>query len=339
MSKKVRLLDIAHEAGVSRATVSLALRQHTSIPVHTRDRIKRIARELGYVYNRGAASLRTASTNLVGIVVHDITNPYFAEVVASIQDEMRGRGRIVLFGNSSDTHDCQVELISAFREYNVDGVILCPSADTDINWLRQIQSWKLPLVLFSRDIPDLAIDYVAANNEGGMHDATMHLLSLGHKRIAMIGANYRISTGQERLRGYLEALRKSGITVDQSLIIEGPATRDFGMQALFQVMANDNPATAAVCFNDVIGFGVMLGLRQMGLEAGTHFSVVGFDDVSEAVLWRPALTSVDFSREGIGREAVALLMRRIASPEASPKRIIIEGALCPRDSCGYNRFT
>ena len=331
---KVRLLDIAREVGVSRAAVSLALRNHPSIPAQTRDRITQTAHKLGYVYNRGAANLRTASTQTVAVVVHDVTNPYFAEIVAAIQDEMNEHGRIVLFGNTRDSQARQAEFIDTVREYNVDGVILCPAVDTDMTWMRRVQSWQLPLVLFSRDLPDLAIDYVAGNNEEGMRAATRYLLELGHRRIAMIGANRLISTGRERLNGYLKALQEFGVAADPALIVEGPPTRALGMEALLKIIADEDPATAAVCFNDVLAFGVMLGLRRLGLEAGTHFSVVGFDDISEATLWRPALTSLGFSREELGRAAVALLLRRISDPEASPKRIIIQNELRLRESCG-----
>lgn len=331
---RVRLVDIAEEAGVSRATVSLALRNHTSIPEKTRQRIQTTARRLGYVYNRGAASLRMAATHTVGVVVNDVTNPYFAEIVAAIQDEMSNQQRVVLFCNSRESHARQVAFVDTIREYSADGVILCPAVDTDPAWVRQVQGWGMPLVLFSRNLPELAIDYAGSDNQEGMRKATEHLLGLGHRRIAMIGANSRISTGWERLAGYLQALEEAGLEPDPALILEGPPSRDFGLAALLQLLDSDTPPTAAVCFNDVLAFGVMLGLKRLGLEAGADFSVVGFDDISEATLWRPALTSPGFSREKLGRAAVSLLLRRLAEPEAPPRQHIIAHDLRIRQSCG-----
>lgn len=331
---RIRLLDIAKEAGVSRATVSLALREHPSIPERTRLKIHQTAKFLGYVYNRGAANLRTASTQSVGVVVHDITNPYFAEVIAAIQDEINARGRVVLFGNTYDSHDRQKSFVNTLREYNVDGIILCPAVDTDLDWLKEVRSWSIPLVLYSRDIPEAGLDYAGGDNERAMAEATRHLVELGHRRIAMIGVNQRISTGRERLAGYLATLKECGIDPDPSIILEGQPTRSFGMSALLDLAEMRSPPTAAVCFNDVIAFGVMLGLNRLGWEAGRDFSVIGFDNIEEAELWQPALTSTGFPRAELGRAVASLLMDRIASPSHSARKVTLTNSLHIRESCG-----
>lgn len=329
---KVRLIEVAGEAGVSRATVSLALRSDPSIPERTRARIQEAARRLGYVYNRGAASLRTASTQTVGVVVHDVTNPYFAEIVAAVQNEMSRRGRVVLFGNTQECTVRQAEIIETFREYNVDGIILCPAAGTRPESVMQVQESGLPLVIFSRDMPGAEIDYVGSANVEGMRDATAHLIAAGHRRIAMIGANNEIATGRDRQAGYFLALEEAGIPRETSLVAPGPATRDFGMRAIRMLLERDPSLTGCVCFNDVTAFGVMLGLRWSGKEAGRDFSVIGFDDIAEASLWQPALTSLGVSREELGHHTAELLLRRIAEPLAPPKRIVLPFELRQRDS-------
>ena len=330
--RKVRLIEVAREAGVSRAAVSLALRGHPSIPERTRLRIQEAAQHLGYVYNRGAASLRTASTQTVGIIVHDVTNPYFAEIVAAVQDEMTRHRRVVLFGNTQESTTRQAEFIEAFREHNVDGLILCPAAGTRPETIADIQRNGLPLVIFSRDIPEARVDYVGGANFEGMQKATAHLIFAGHRRIAMVGANMDTATGRDRLAGYRAALVEAGIPQDPALVLEGPATRDFGSWAIKALTAHDPDLTACVCFNDVLAFGVMLGLRVDGKEAGRDFSVVGFDDIAEATLWRPALTSLGISREELGRRVVELLLRRVEEPDAPPKRIILDFELRSRET-------
>ncbi|MEQ8934145.1 MAG: LacI family DNA-binding transcriptional regulator [Silicimonas sp.] len=330
--RKVRLIEVAREAGVSRSAVSLALRGHPSIPERTRNRIQEAVQSLGYVYNRGAASLRTASTQTVGIIVHDVTNPYFAEIVAAVQDEMTRHGRVVLFGNTQESTTRQAEFIETFREHNVDGLIVCPAAGTRPETVADVQRSGLPLVIFSRDIPEANVDYVGGANLEGMQKATAHLISAGHRRIAMVGANMEIATGRDRLAGYRAALAEADIPEDPALVIEGPATRDFGLQAIKSLMAQDPNLTACVCFNDVLAFGVMLGLRNDGKEAGRDFSVVGFDDVAEATLWRPALTSLGFSHEELGRQVAELLLRRVGQPDAPPKRVVMDFELRSRDT-------
>lgn len=331
---RVRLLDIAKEAGVSRATVSLALRAHPSIPERTRLKVQQTARFLGYVYNRGAANLRTASTQSIGVVVHDVTNPYFAEIIAAIQDEMNAQGRMVLFGNTHDSHERQAQFLETLREYNVDGIVLCPAVDTDIDWLAGVRDWSIPIVLYSRNIPQVGLDYAGGDNVEGMADATRHLLELGHRRIALIGVNLRISTGRERLDGYVRALTDFGIDVDMSLVSQGPPTRAFGMASFLDLVQHPSPPTAAVCFNDVIAFGVMLGLKRLGWEAGREFSVVGFDDIEEATLWHPTLTSIGFPRVELGNAVAQLLTERIKSPDGPVRHVSIKNTLHVRDSCG-----
>ena len=330
--RKVRLIEIAQRVGLSRATVSLALRHHPSIPPPTRERIQTAARELGYVYNRGAASLRTASTLTVGVVVHDVTNPYFAELVAAIQEEMTRRGRVVLFGNTQESPVRQAEFIATFREYNVEGIFLCPASGTDPATIRDLKESGLPLVIFSRDMPGIETDYVGGANFQGMRDATARLIALGHRRIAFVGVNRSITTGRDRLGGYLKAMDEAGLAVNPSSLLNGPASREFGVEAIGELLAREHPPTACVCFNDVTACGVMLGLLRAGREPGTDFSVIGFDNITEASLWRPGLSSLYCSRQELGRSAAGLLMRRLSDPAAPPSRVVLPLQLIERDS-------
>jgi len=315
--------DIARAAGVSRATVSLVLRNSSTIPHRTREHVLRCAEQLGYVYNRGAASLRTASTHTVGLVVHDITNPYFAETVAAIQRELGKQGRVAFLGDTGDSPEQQRAFVDTIREYNVDGIIMSPAAGTDAAWIARLKDWRLPCVTFSRTLADADVDYVGGDNFGGTRQATEHLLALGHRRIAMIGANQAISTGRERLAGYRGALSDAGLKSDENLIVACPATRKAGHDALIHLLCQKNAPTAAVCFNDVIAFGVMLALQNLGRKAGKDFSVIGYDDVPEAVLWSPGLTTQRVVCDAIGQTAVRLLLRRLAEPTAPTERVII----------------
>jgi LacI family transcriptional regulator len=288
------------------------------------------AEALGYVYNRGAASLRTASSHMVGLVVHDITNPYFAEIATTIQRELGAHERVVLLGDTGDSHERQRTIVDTVREYNVDGIIMSPAADTDAAWVADLQRWRLPCVLFSRNLPNIELDYVGADNLGGMRKQIEHLIALGHRRIAMIAASNVISTGRERLDGYLAALAEAGLEVDPALIVFCPTTREAAHNTIIQLLQQDDPPTAAACFNDVAAFGVMLALHNLGLRVGEDFSVVGFDDVSEAILWRPGLTTQRVPCENIGKTAVRLLLRRLTDRTLHPEQVILEPELMIR---------
>lgn len=319
--RRVTLSDIAEAAQVSRATVSLVLRNSSSIPERTRAHVMKHAHALGYVYNRGAASLRTASTHIVGLVVHDVTNPYFAEIVAVIQRELAARNRMAFLGDTHDSPQAQEAFVATLREYNVDGVIMSPAAGTDPQWLEQLRRWRLPCVLYSRTIDGAGVDSVSGDNFAGMREQTGRLIELGHDPIAMIGANETISTGRDRLRGYIAALEEAGRAADPDLIVACPATREAGHDAMIRLLRSDKPPTAVVCFNDVLAFGAMLALQNLGLKVGRDVSVTGYDDIAEAVLWRPALTTQRLSCETIGKEAVRLLLRRLEEPDAAPESV------------------
>jgi LacI family transcriptional regulator len=331
---RATLADIAQASGVSKATVSLVLRNHPSIPERTRQRVLEAADQLGYVYNRGAASLRSSQTHLIGLAVNDLTNPYFAEVTAAIENALTTQHRIVVMSNTDESPEKQSAFVASIREYNVAGLLLVPAKGTVPGFIDQLRSWRLPFVLVSRSVAGAEADLVQADHRAGMTAATEHLIGLGHRRISFIGLNVEISTGRERLQGYRQALAQGGIELDPELILSGPATRDEGMAELFTLLDGPNPPTAAVCFNDVLAFGVMLGLRARGLIPGVDFSVLGFDDIAEATLWRPALTSVAVPSKLIGQTAAELLVERIGQIDAPANVVLLPAELMIRETTG-----
>jgi len=334
LPRKVTINEIAAATDLSKATVSLVLRNSPSIPEKTRARVLEAARKLGYVYNRGAASLRGQSTGTVGIVVNDLTNPYFAEIVASIQSRLNDIGRFSFLCNAGEDVDVQRSFVEKLREHNVDGIALCPVAGTKSEWLREVAASGTPLVLFSRHV-DAGVDSIGPDNFGGMRLAMEHLIELGHRRIAMVGANERNSTGTERLEGYLKALSVARLPSARALIKHCAPTRDEGFRAAQELMRSSSPPTAIVCFNDVLAFGVMLGLRDMKLRPGKDVSVTGFDDIAEAGLWRPRLTTVAIPRAELAVEASSRLIARIENTSAGASgRTLIQTKLIVRETTG-----
>lgn len=330
--RKVTINDIAAATDLSKATVSLVLRNNPSIPKATRERVLEAAARLGYVYNRGAASLRSGSTDTVGLVVNDLTNPYFAEIVAAIQRRLTAAGRFSFLCNTGEDLSVQASFVEKLREYKVDGIILCPAEGTDPAWLRKASDAGVPLVLLSRFV-DAGIDSVGPDNFGGVRLAMEHLIERGHQRIAMVGANERTSTGIERLEGYRKALKVARLDVDESLIKRCVPTRDAGFAAAIELMALRDRPTAIVCFNDILAFGVMLGLRSLRLTPGEDISVIGFDDIAEAALWRPALTTIAIPRDALAEEACHLLLSSLGRERTTPAaRILLPTSIALRDT-------
>ena len=331
---RVTLTDIAADAGVSRATVSLVLRNVPVVAEETRQRVLSSMRQLGYVYHRAAASLRTQRTHAVGLIVTDITNPFFAEIIVAIEDKLGNAGYVTLLGNTSETVSKQERLIATMQEYPADGLLLCPAMDRSTTVAKRIQNCRIPRVLFVRSLPGVDCDYVGVDNVFGAQSAVEHLVVLGHRRIAFIGGASDVSSRKERVTGYENALRKSRCHVDPSRILTSPPNRQGGYQAMQQLLRLPEIPTAALCFNDMVALGAMQALSAAGKTAGQDFALVGFNDVAEAALCRPALTTIATTPGKIGEAAAELLLDRIAHPTQPNRKLILRPRLIVRESCG-----
>lgn len=335
--RKLTLRDLARHAGVSPATVSLVLRKSPLVAEATRERVLTSMRTLGYVYNRGAASLRTKRTHTVGVAINELINPYFAELTAAIERALNRIGYSVFLSNSAEDPVHQDHFIETMREYNADGLIICPAENTTVQSLNHLSQFRVPCVQISRFVEGANIDYAGSDHRRGTFLATEHLISLGHTRIAMIGGNERSSTGIERRQGFVAALEAHGVPFDPAMMVTCSHTREGGSRAIHDLLTRNDPPTAAACYNDLLAFGVMLGLRQLGREPGKDFAVIGCDDVSEAALWHPALTSLAIDTTAMGDAAVQLLLQRMVDPDAERREVVLEPKLVLRASSGAPR--
>jgi LacI family transcriptional regulator len=338
-ARRVTLVDVAAHAHVSRATASLVLRGSPLVAESTRQRVLESMEQLGYVYHRAAASLRTQRSHTVGLVVPDITNPFFAELAVGIEARLEEANQVVMLANTSESLAKQDRLLEAMHESNADGVLFCPAQGTPRAVIDRLRYRRLPVVLLVRYLFDVDVDYAGADNVLGAELGVEHLIAHGHRRIAFIGGMAASSARRDRLQGYRNALARHGIAVDEALLPTSPPTRDGGHAALRALLAREDPPTAALCYNDVVAFGVMLGLQAGGRTPGQDFAVVGFDDIAEAALRHPPLTTLAVNPSRIGTEAARLLLERIAQPDAPPRRITLPPTLAVRASCGPHQAT
>ena len=332
--RKATIIDVARAAGVSKSTVSLVLQGSPRIRSATTKKVRAAIHRLGYVYNRGAANLRSARSNVVGMVINDLANPFFAELAVGIESVFRASGLVSLIAHTAESPNRQADVLKAMREQAVCGLIVCPARGTDASALSDFIRADTPVVLAMRRIPGSRLASVIPDNVRGAAEAVRHLLDLGYRRIAFVGGHDDMSAQRDRHEGYAEALATAGMPVDPVLIVESAPTRDGGIAAIGAVLALDEPADAALCFNDVVAFGAMLGLRQKGREAGRDFGVVGFDDVREAGEHVPALTTVAVDSAGIGARAAQAALRMIESGRMSAVEQTTSVHLVVRESCG-----
>ena len=332
-ARTVTIIDIAQEAGVSKSTVSLVLMMSPLVKEETRQRVTKAMDALGYVYNRGAASLRRARSDIVGMVINDLANPFFAELAIGIERALQNSGFIPFIANTSESVVRQAEVVRSMREHGAAGLILCPALNTDAAEVGRLDS-RLPMVLAIRRIIGARTSLVVSDNVGGAARATEHLIGLGHRDIAFVGGISHMVVLQDRVAGFTRAMNAAGLAVDPSLISEGMPTKEGGFNAMSRLLSVEKRPTAVVCFNDVVAIGAMLAIARRGLVAGRDIAIVGFDDTTEARHVSPALTTVSVDSGGLGERAAQMLLRQINEGERRLDTHVGEATLVVRESCG-----
>ncbi|NKW82153.1 substrate-binding domain-containing protein [Ochrobactrum pecoris] len=328
---RVTLLDVARHANVSRATASLVIRKSPLVGAATREKVEKALRDLGYVYNMGAASLRVERSNTVGVIVPTLGNPFYGELLSGIDSVVGEAGLVVLLANSHENFANQSTLMQRMREHGVDGVIISLTAETAPEFIEQIADWGLPVVQVLRHVTD-RIDYAGVDYAGGMRQAVNHLAGLGHKTIAFAVHGPIHSAYSERVEGFRDAMQQQGL--DPEMIVRFPHMMPEIARAAPILFQEGRGPTAAICFNDVIALGLSAGLYDCGRKIGEDFSLIGFDDVSDAEATRPRLSSVSTRPVTVGQNAARLLLSRLVDPQKQAQRIVSEAYLQVRQSCG-----
>lgn len=334
--RKVTLTDIAKACGVSRATVSLVLRGSPLVHADTRARVEQDMRRQGYVYNRAAANLRQRTSTSVALVINDLSNPFFAEFAAGVDEALAAAGYVTLLGSSGESAVRQQAVLGSLMEHHPAAIILSPAEVSDVGAIARIIGGATPLLVFNREltgapVPGFDYDYLGLDNRAGARLATEHLLSQGHRRIAFFGGHVDSSSCRERRMGYHDAMASANLTVEPQWLVESAPTRLEAAAQTGALFVRDPAPTAAVCYNDAVALGLMLGLTRRGRRPGSDFALTGFDDIPEAAASSPPLSTLGADPRARGRQAAALALERVsrAGPHA---RTIVPVKLVERES-------
>jgi LacI family transcriptional regulator len=330
--RRATLSEVAAQAGVSRATVSLVLRDSPLVAAGTRARMQAAAEAVGYLYNRGAATMRGRRTQTIGLLVTEIDNPFFAEMTAGAEAALDAAGHVVFLATTGDSAERQGRVLRRLREHRVDGLILFPALGTGAGEIAELARLGMPCVQAMRQVPHSAGDFTGPANRQGMEALARHLIATGCRRFAFAGAGVMHSGVRERLEGLRAMLRRQDLPPPE--VLKTPGTRDGGMEAARHVLALAPRPDALVCGNDVVAFGAMPVLEQAGLRIGIDIAVTGVVDVPEAAICRPPLTTLQTEPRRTREAAAGLLLRRIAQPMAAARRMILPARLTVRASCG-----
>jgi LacI family transcriptional regulator len=307
------IIDVAKAAGVSKSTVSLVLQNSPSVSDSTRKDVRRAMQDLGYVYNRAAANLRSAQIGLVGLVINDLKNPFFTEFATAVQMAISDAGYATVVANTDEDPALQARTIAAMIEHGVSGLIISPVYGDEEASFGQLARAGIPAMQVLRKVsprtdlfPFASPDYAA-----GGRLAAEHLIASGARSIAFVGGIEGRSVTTERQSGYLAVLAEHGI---EPRLMPGRPTRAFGRECADRFI-DALDCDAAVCFNDLVALGVSSGFASRGRVVGRDFRLVGFDDIEEAAQSYPPLTSVQCDIARFGRDMAATLMAWLSAGE------------------------
>ncbi|MGQ9448168.1 LacI family DNA-binding transcriptional regulator [Xanthomonas citri pv. bilvae] len=330
----VTLRDIAGAIGVSRATVSLVLRGSPLVHASTRARVEAELDRQNYVYNRAAANLRQRTSSSVALVINDLSNPFFAEFAAGVDEALGAAGYVTLLGSTGESTQRQQAVLTSLMEHTPAGIILSPAEGSQAQALSQVLGRQRNVVLFNREVEGAQWDLLALDNAQGAFVACSHLIAQGHRRIVFFGGHAASSSCRQRRAGYARAMQEADL--ETHYVESAPNRQDAAVCGARLLNSTAQAATAAVCYNDTVALGLMAALAKHGLVPGRDFAVTGFDDIAEAALFTPALTTLAADPRARGRQAAQLVLQRIGSPELAAQQLTAAVALNIRASsaCG-----
>lgn len=331
---RVTINDIAREAGVSKSTVSLVLNKSERIKPDTAARVFAAAEKLGYVYNRGAATLRQGSSNIIGMVVNDLKNPFFVELLVGMEKHFSSSDFVTFLAHTDESAEVQEKVIATMCEYKAAGIVICPAFKSDSRIIDKLRNYGIPVVSVMRNFSNGACDFLGMDNMRAMEMATQHLIDLGHARIAFIGFRLNSDVSEQRYSGYVSTLHKNGISSNPDYCFPVSLNVSGGEQACMEILEMKMKPTAAVCFNDQVAIGVLNVLNLHGIRAGNDFSVVGCDGTTNSKNTFPPLTTLAQHPEKLGEEASSILLDRIRNPEKPIVTIARAPELIVRASTG-----
>jgi DNA-binding LacI/PurR family transcriptional regulator len=309
----VTIKDIAKQAGVSHTTVSRALNRSPLISEKTTQRIHDIATELGYHPSFAARSLKTNRSQALGVIVSQIDDPFFSEILQGIDDVAQSCGYSLFIAASQQDPARENAIVRTMRDHRVDGVILCSPRFT-AEQSNQLRSYNIPIVAINNQSAEDYRYSIYHDDVDGGRQACEHLVQLGHHRIGYLGDALSGRTTQERLLGFQRAMVEAGLPAREEYIhqVAGNSAKQ-GLESVDYFMSLTVKPTALICYNDMMAVGVLKGLHQAGLQVPDDFSVTGFDNIMYSDFTQPPLTTIDQPKRFLGAEAARMMFKLLGS--------------------------
>ncbi len=323
--------DVAEQAGVSIATVSNVVNGSRFVSDDLAEKVQRAIKELGYQPNPLGRALRKGRSYTVALILPDHSNPFFVQVARGVDEQARRREYGLITCNTDEDPDLETFYVASLLKRKVDGFIVAPTY-RGRETLSPLIEHGAPLVVVDRYIDGMEVDEVFSDNEAGAHEATAHLIGLGHRRIGLIAGIPGISPIEDRVAGYRRALEEHGLPVDESLMAQGCSQIEEGASSA-EALLGKRGITAIFSTNNMMTLGALRSFKKLGIRCPDQVSLVGFDDtIADAA--DPALTTVRQPLVPLGERTIDVLAGRIMDPKRRPGRLALAPELVIRDSCG-----
>ncbi|NUK30206.1 LacI family DNA-binding transcriptional regulator [Parageobacillus sp. VR-IP] len=328
---KVTIYDVAKQAGVSISTVSRVINNTGRISEKTRKKVLKVMEELHYQPSMVASALTGKRTRTIGLIIPDVANPFFSEIARKVEDRGRELGFNVLMCNTDNNAETEEMYLSLLKQKSVDGIII-GTTTKNYTVLNQLLQEKFPLAFIAQDIPELAINVVRVDDFLGGYQAVSHLVSLGHKRIAIMLGNLSRTSDKYRLQAYRQVLEENGLKYEEKWIVCTDYSLKDGKRAALELLQSSPRPTAIFACFDSLAIGVYQAAKELGLHIPNDLSVVGFDNTILSTIVDPPLTTVAQPIDEMGRQVVDLLIDEIEGNNGTKQRIILPPELIIRQS-------
>jgi len=325
--------DVAAAAKVSIATVSATLGNTAYVSPDLKARVLQAVAEMGYEPNSVASGLKRGKTSLIGLIVPDITNPFFTEFVNLVQRDAMQAGYSVLLAISEQDPERQAALVRLMRSHQAAGTILCATGSPEACREVVAQAGKMKLVFVDNAPPDTGVDGVMLDNRRAAQLAAKHLVACGHRRIATVAGPTDQSPGAERLQGFLDTMRQHGLKVAPAMVRQGDFQVEHGYEASRELLSAAQRPTAVFVANNHMLIGLMQAVAELGLVVPTDLSVASIDDFPWATAFSPAMTTVRQPIAAMATAALQRLLARIDGDDSAPQALVLTPELVIRASC------
>ena len=329
----MNIKEVARLAKVSTATVSRTINGSDKVTAETAERVRRAIEALKFYPNTNARALGSGRSSLYGLIISDITNPFFPELVKSFEDVAVQFGQEVLIANTNyDPHRMEVCVIRMLQR-KVDGVAIMTS-EMEEHLIDELRGRRIPLLFLDTGKPQKGVSNIAIDYAAGIDAAVEHLSELGHKSISFISGPANLASARLRRKAFIQSMKRKRLQVDQDHIEEGNHRMDGGHEAMLRLLSKEKRPTAVLTSNDMTAIGAIGALAEHGIKIPRDISVIGFDDIELSAFTQPALTTVRLSRQEIAKVAFRALYNAQGDVSAKGAEYVIQPTLIERKSTG-----